>query len=106
VDLSQFQLGRSLGSGQYGEVCLAKHNTTNMIFALKIINKSLISNPKCKNQIKDEIKNQIYLQHPNIIKLYAVFHDSINVYMLMEYANQGKSFIKGKFMRFLNAKAG
>jgi len=28
-----------------------------MIFAMKTINKTLINNPKCKNQIKDEIKN-------------------------------------------------
>jgi len=32
-----------------------------MLFALKSIDKNLINNPKCKNQIKDEIKNQFYL---------------------------------------------
>jgi len=47
--LSQFSLGKSLGSGQYGEVCIVTHLQTNMIFAMKKIEKSLINNPKCKN---------------------------------------------------------
>lgn len=32
---------------------------------------------------------QFYLNHPNILKLYGVFHDEENIYLILEYMEEG-----------------
>lgn len=34
-----------------------------------------------------EVKIQLYLNHPNVVKLYGIFHDYENVYLVMEYCS-------------------
>lgn len=36
-----------------------------------------------------EIKLQLYLSHPNILKLYGVFDDEEHIYLLLEYMEEG-----------------
>lgn len=36
-----------------------------------------------------EIKMQFYFNHPNILKLYGVFNDQENVYLILEYMQEG-----------------
>jgi len=43
-------MGKSIGSGKFGEVFICKHKPTNMIFALKKIFKSTISEYKMVDQ--------------------------------------------------------
>ena len=35
-----------------------------------------------------EIKIQMYMNHPNVLKLYGFFHDSKNIYLILEYCSQ------------------
>lgn len=44
------------------------------------------------NQITRQIKIQSYLDHPNLTKLYAHFHDDYNVYLLMELGCDGQLY--------------
>ena len=44
------------------------------------------------NQIIREIKIQMYLDHPNLIKLYAHFCDEYNIYLLMELGCDGQLY--------------
>lgn len=39
-----------------------------------------------------EIKIHSQLDHPNIIKLYGVFHDDENVYMILEWSPDGELY--------------
>lgn len=60
-----------------------------------------------EEQILSEIKLQLYMNHPNILKLYGFFDDQKNIYLILEYCSQClfKEFrlkvyyliIKGKF---------
>jgi serine/threonine protein kinase len=34
----------------------------------------------------------MYLNHPNIVKLYGFFHDQENVYLIMEYCSGSHLF--------------
>ena len=43
-----------------------------------------------------EVKIQMYLNHPNIVKLYGFFCDEENIYLIMEYCSEGHLF---KFIR-------
>jgi serine/threonine protein kinase len=44
------------------------------------------------NQIIREIKIQMYLDHPNLIKLYGYFADGYNIYLLMEMGCDGQLY--------------
>jgi len=44
------------------------------------------------NQLIREIKIQIYLDHPNLVKLYAYFYDNYNIYLLMELGCDGQLY--------------
>ena len=44
------------------------------------------------NQLIREIKIQMYLDHPNLVKLYAYFNDECNIYLLMELGCDGQLF--------------
>lgn len=39
-----------------------------------------------------EINIHSFLNHQNIIKLYGFFHDDQNIYLILEYANQGELY--------------
>ena len=69
-----------LGKGRFGEVFVARHRISGFICAIKKIGKEKMS-PKSMLQLIREIKIQSYLNHPNIVKLYAFFGDERNIYL-------------------------
>lgn len=40
-------------------------------------------------QIIHEIKIQMYIEHPNVVKLYTFFHDKSSLYLLLELFTSG-----------------
>ena len=94
LKLSDFLIGKRLGSGQFGTVYLAKLKSKNFICALKIINKKrlLKESLKCINQVRREIEIQSHLRHKNILSIYNFFWDNKNIYLVMEYAPGGELF--------------
>ena len=48
------------------------------------------------DQFIQELKIQLYLNHPNIVKMYGYFANSQNFYIILEYMEEGSlySFIK------------
>ena len=44
------------------------------------------------NQLIREIKIQMYLDHPNLVKLYCYFTDIYNIYLLMELGCDGQLY--------------
>ena len=60
-----------------------------MIFALKIYKKEKIKKMKLEENIFREISIHLSLNNPYIAKLYSVFDDEYNIYMIMEFLEQG-----------------
>ena len=87
--IEDFEKIDKIGQGAYGEVFLVRHSTTGTIYALKMISKSLINEQKIEENLFREIKIHSHLDHKNILRLYKVFHDKANVYMLLEYMISG-----------------
>ena len=54
---------------------------------------------KLINQLIREIKIQMFLNHPNLIKLYSFFSDQYKIYLLMELAPDGQLY---QYMRDSN----
>ena len=94
LQLSDFLIGKKLGSGQFGHVYLAKLKSTQFICAIKVINKKrlLKQSLKCINQVRREIEIQSHLHHPNILSIYNFFWDKKNIYLVIEYALGGELF--------------
>ena len=90
--ISDFEVGKKLGKGKFGDVYLAREKKTNFLVALKVLSKTEIKNMKAEKQVVREIKIHSYLKHKNVIQLYGVFHDDENIYMILEYAPGGELY--------------
>lgn len=88
--LSDFDIGRPLGKGKFGNVYLAREKTSKFLIALKVLFKNAIISSNNEHQVRREIEIQSHLRHPNILRLYGYFHDDSRVYLILEYAPKGK----------------
>ncbi|KAL3269940.1 hypothetical protein HHI36_008996 [Cryptolaemus montrouzieri] len=87
--LSDFDIGKPLGKGKFGNVYLAREKRSKFVVALKVLFKSAINNFNNEHQVRREIEIQTHLRHPNILRMYAYFHDESRVYLVLEYAPKG-----------------
>lgn len=87
--LSDFEIGKPLGKGRFGMVYLAREKTSKFVVALKVLFKKAIQVHQNETQVRREIEIQSHLRHPNILRLYAYFHDEQRVYLVLEYAPNG-----------------
>ena len=72
---------KTVGGGTYGKVVKGKVKGTKDVRAIKIIPKSKVRNPE---RFATEINILKKMDHPNIIKLYETYEDSLFVYLVME----------------------
>jgi calcium-dependent protein kinase len=87
-----FVILKNIDSGQFGSVDLCQDLETNSNFAVKKVSKLLLSRPKALNLLYNEINIQRKLDHPSIVKLFKVFEDNENIYLVMEYIKEGNLF--------------
>ncbi|XP_026808093.1 serine/threonine-protein kinase Aurora-2-like [Rhopalosiphum maidis] len=84
--LDNFDIGKALGKGKFGNVYLAREKSSGFIVALKVLFKTQILKANVEHQLKREIEIQTHLRHPNIVRMFGYFHDDARVYMILEYA--------------------
>uniref|UniRef100_A0A914ZAX6 Aurora kinase n=1 Tax=Panagrolaimus superbus TaxID=310955 RepID=A0A914ZAX6_9BILA len=92
--LSDFDIGRPLGKGQFGSVYLAREKKELHIVALKILFKSQLIKGNVQQQLIREIEIQAHLSHPNILRMYNYFADERKIYLILEFALEGELFKK------------
>uniref|UniRef100_A0A8C5HZN2 non-specific serine/threonine protein kinase n=1 Tax=Gouania willdenowi TaxID=441366 RepID=A0A8C5HZN2_GOUWI len=90
--LENFDIGRPLGKGKFGNVYLARERQTKFILALKVLFKKQLEKAGVEHQLRREVEIQSHLRHPNILRLYGYFHDSSRVYLILEYAPRGELY--------------
>ena len=95
-----FKMSKKLGEGRFSIVKLATHSLTNQEVAIKILDKTKISNLQDKERINREIKIMKKINHFNITKLYTIIETKYIIYLVQEYV-QGKElndylYSKGK----------
>lgn len=90
--LSDFDIGRPLGRGKFGNVYLAREKEHKYIVALKVLFKSQLQKANVEHQLRREIEIQSHLRHPHILRLYGYFYDETRVYLILEYAPQGELY--------------
>ncbi|XP_054735636.1 aurora kinase C [Anastrepha obliqua] len=90
--LSNFDIGRPLGRGKFGNVYLAREKESKFVVALKVLFKKQIHESNVEHQVRREIEIQSHLRHPHILRLYGYFHDDARIYLILEYAPKGTLF--------------
>jgi len=90
--LANFDIGRPLGKGKFGNVYLAREKKSHFIVALKVLFKSQLQKSQVENQLRREIEIQSHLRHPNILKMYGYFYDDTRVYLILEFAPKGELY--------------
>ncbi|KAM5134899.1 LOW QUALITY PROTEIN: aurora kinase A [Mantella aurantiaca] len=90
--LEDFEIGRPLGKGKFGNVYLAREKQSKFILALKVLFKSQLEKANVEHQLRREVEIQSHLRHPNILRLYGYFHDATRVYLILDYAPRGELF--------------
>ena len=90
--LSDFEIGRPLGSGRFGTVYLAREKRSKFIVALKMMKIEGVIKDKFQNQMRREIEIQSQLDHPNVLKCYGIFWDKTVICLILEYASEGELY--------------
>ncbi|EFJ47737.1 aurora kinase [Volvox carteri f. nagariensis] len=90
--LDDFEIGKALGKGKFGNVYLARERQSKFVVALKVLFKSQLQDSNVEQQIRREIEIQAHLCHPNILQLYGYFYDKDKLYMVLEYAARGELY--------------
>ena len=90
--LSDYTVKIMLGEGAFGVVKLAIHNRTKVKVAIKILEKCKIQTELDRERVSRELQILKILRHPNIVQLYEILEDPDNLYLIMEYLQNGELF--------------
>jgi len=90
--LEDFDIGRPLGKGKFGNVYLAREKNSKYIVALKVLFKSQLQKAQVEHQLRREIEIQSHLRHPNILRLFGYFYDATRIYLILEFAPRGEMY--------------
>ncbi|XP_049653728.1 aurora kinase B-like, partial [Accipiter gentilis] len=101
--LEDFEVGRPLGKGKFGNVYLARERSSGFLVALKVLFKSQVEKEGVEHQLRREIEIQAHLRHPNVLRLYNYFHDRRRVFLILEYAPRGELYKELQRCRRLDA---
>merc|ERR1712099_109262 len=82
--LKDFDIGKSLGRGKFGNVYLVREKKSRFICALKVLFKSQLQKSNVVHQLRREIEIQSHLRHDNILRLFGYFYDEARVYLILE----------------------
>ena len=90
MSLNDFIVGKFLGKGAFGSVCLVTRKADKKIYAMKSINIGKLDQNQREASL-NEIRILASLNHPNIIGYKEAFYDenSRTLNIIMEYADDG-----------------
>ncbi|KAF8928165.1 hypothetical protein BGZ58_009834 [Dissophora ornata] len=102
---SQFELGERLGSGNFAAVYQAIDKKSGVAYAVKVVKKNSSLNTKLALSREREIGTLMSIDHPNLLRLYKVFHEETRYYMVTELARGGELFNHVKTRKFTESRA-
>jgi serine/threonine protein kinase len=92
LSIKEFVKGKELGYGNFSQILVVTHKTSNEVFALKLIEKKQAEDlgkrqhPNVYNEI--QMERRVLLErvptHPHLIHMLAAFQDYTTIYYLME----------------------
>jgi len=97
--LTDFEVGKELGKGQFGHVFLAREKKSSFLCALKVLYKRQLSRNALEYTLRREIEIQSHTRHRNILRLFGFFHSPRRIYLIIEYAAKGELFKRLKRLK-------
>jgi serine/threonine protein kinase len=92
MNLKEYELGDTLGTGAFGRVRIAKNKKSGDYFAMKIMKKIDILKSKQADHIANEIKILAMINHPFVITFDGFTQDEKYLYLSLELINGGELF--------------
>uniref|UniRef100_A0AC35TU74 Aurora kinase n=1 Tax=Rhabditophanes sp. KR3021 TaxID=114890 RepID=A0AC35TU74_9BILA len=90
--MKDFEIGRPVGRGSFGQVYLARTRLEKYPMVLKCLSIKQLVEWGMLTQLRREIDIHATLNHPQIIKLYAWFDDVDKIVLALEWAFVGDMF--------------
>jgi len=104
INVKHFSLLRVLGKGSFGKVVLVRKKygeTTNGLFAMKVLRKSHLVKRKQIERTKTERRVLSVVDHPFIMSLHYAFQSSEKLYLVLDYCPGGELFFHlSRYRRF------
>ena len=75
---------KALGSGGFGDVVLARHDTSGTLVAIKYLHPDLLADPEFARMFRDEATMLASLEDPNVVRLYEYVESSAGAAIVME----------------------
>ncbi|KAG2684729.1 hypothetical protein I3843_10G086200 [Carya illinoinensis] len=92
--VGKYELGRTLGAGNFAKVKFARNVETGENVAIKILDKEKVLKHKMIGQIKREISTMKLIRHPNVIRMYEAMASKTKIYIVLEFVTGGELFDK------------
>eukprot|EP01097_Dermamoeba_algensis_P008356 TRINITY_DN554_c0_g1_i1.p1 TRINITY_DN554_c0_g1~~TRINITY_DN554_c0_g1_i1.p1 ORF type:complete len:240 (-),score=38.52 TRINITY_DN554_c0_g1_i1:838-1521(-) len=89
---NDFEWGRSLGEGAFGQVKLGTLKESGKQFAVKMIDKNFIKEKKGMDIVLRERDVLNAVKHHFVIGLFSTFSTSTHLYFVLEYCPNGEMF--------------
>lgn len=86
---NRYRINSLLGEGGMGEVYLATDKSTGQQVAVKVLARSLSTNPDSLERFRREAETLRQLEHPNIVKFVDAFDHEGQYVIVMEYVSGG-----------------
>lgn len=88
--IGEYIIDQEIGKGSFATVFKAHHKQSegNEFVAIKVIERQKL-NKKLLENLSLEISILKSIRHPNIVRLYEVYHSDLFVYLIMEYCAGG-----------------
>eukprot|EP01031_Cornospumella_fuschlensis_P034288 gene34288-41501_t len=90
--LRDFEIGKPLGRGKFGDVYLARERKSKFIVAIKAIKKAQLLKAGVEHQLRREIEIQSHLRQKNILRMFGYFWDADRIYIILEFAPGGELY--------------
>ena len=88
----EFDQERPIGKGGFCSVYKATYIETKKIYALKVIDKSILNNEEQIKNIINEIEIMNELDNSNLLKLVTNFEDENNIYIILPLCQNGQLY--------------
>lgn len=92
IDLADYDLMQTLGTGSFGRVRLAREKDSGKYFAMKILKKHDIIKLKQVDHVISENTILADIDHPLLVGLKGFDQDSQYLYFLLDYICGGELF--------------
>merc|ERR1739845_312498 len=93
VNLSDFEMVRTLGVGSFGRVKFAKWKQDGKFYAVKFMKKQEIIKLKQVDHINNEKRLMAQIDYPFIVNMVGYCKDDQFIYIMMECISGGELFV-------------